>query len=765
MFLFDNEVRLLHTGDCRLSDRIRRQFPRGSVDVVYLDTTYADRKFTFPPQSEACEMIEKIAEENHDALLVCPAYAIGKENAIEAAARGVKGKAFVSERRAHTLELCGRLSSVYTTDREDPDVKIIVDSFGSGPRQRNETPHDALKRRFGSRKIVQLNCTGWTFKKNGVRPWRQDQTVIYGIPYSEHSSFVELEAFLASLRPKKMVPTVNAEDKGLTNLFAKHLDNSANPGKLDKWLLTTTTTTTTTTTKSGIDKWLFPEKTTKKKKKTTVVDGTVLAQIREVLGVDDRRGRQLLKHTENDVHGAIDAHFADDDLSSDSDSIDGKDLLLGAVFAVQGGDAEFQLFRGSKPSSTTKKKLQEENGAADKIRSRLTELGATVIDKRNAKSKKFIPTHVIVPEGTDPGSLRSVAIVKTESWLIQKFRSFQASNLASPSLQDRKIAEKSLHVTTKRKADVCSITKKKRKGRRRTATNEANIRAERALDEKMFLLHVRDETPPSLCRVPRRLVFIVLGSTGNVYTVTLTTEPSCDCPFSKSHPTDVCKHRFFLFSKVLKVVPREENGGFNDLAYQRYLRYDELEYLASKITALSALASTAARTAYRSSVGLRPDDDDDQGDDVPRVANRTCDVCFDDLLSEEGKKTDISWCRRGCGRQVHTSCLAMWMSHGGPGCPACRAPWESEESSSEKEPTTEEGGFLNLRSLQPGIPADRNTSSYAVDNLGRQWIHRHAERRQAADAGLHNNTTAATAVTSHSSEQPSVVAEIDSSFK
>jgi DNA cross-link repair 1A protein len=33
---------------------------------------------------------------------------------------------------------------------------------------------------------------------------------VYGVPYSEHSSFEELRAFVHALQPRSVVPTVNA---------------------------------------------------------------------------------------------------------------------------------------------------------------------------------------------------------------------------------------------------------------------------------------------------------------------------------------------------------------------------------------------------------------------------------------------------------------------------------------------------------------------------------------------------------------------------
>ena len=62
------------------------------------------------------------------------------------------------------------------------------------------------------------------------------------------------------------------------------------------------------------------------------------------------------------------------------------------------------------------------------------------------------------------------------------------------------------------------------------------------------------------CRAPPlRHVFAVLGSTGNVYDVAIQKEPACTCPYAVSHPTKVCKHRYFVWYRVLK-IPRDDNS-------------------------------------------------------------------------------------------------------------------------------------------------------------------------------------------------------------
>ena len=69
-------------------------------------------------------------------------------------------------------------------------------------------------------------------------------------------------------------------------------------------------------------------------------------------------------------------------------------------------------------------------------------------------------------------------------------------------------------------------------------------RISRAISQRMYLVHQNDmSSPGSLCRK-----YAVLGSTGNVYDVTIGQKPNCTCPDCAKG--NLCKHIIFVMIKV-----------------------------------------------------------------------------------------------------------------------------------------------------------------------------------------------------------------------
>jgi hypothetical protein len=75
--------------------------------------------------------------------------------------------------------------------------------------------------------IVAFTPTGWEMSSknkisDGVNATFKGNITIYGIPYSEHSSFTELKRFVQFLKPAEVIPTVNVERSTKRNAMMKY---------------------------------------------------------------------------------------------------------------------------------------------------------------------------------------------------------------------------------------------------------------------------------------------------------------------------------------------------------------------------------------------------------------------------------------------------------------------------------------------------------------------------------------------------------------
>ncbi|KAI8973190.1 beta-lactamase-like protein [Mycotypha africana] len=277
IFLFQvGKFRYLHTGDFRACPKMclhpmLKDYP---IDILYLDTTYLNPKYSFPSQDScikaACEVARRhnlnesvryqkdqkieqwfvqqngnkhtldstaqpvVGKETKRLLVVVGTYSLGKERIFIEIAKILNSKIFVPDKKRAILETFGdsKLIDLLVNDPLEAQVHVIP--------IRHIIPENLLAY-FRSlepnfTEMVAFKPTGWTFRASADPKVQQQQKSlqsiiqsrppdltatalkpyydapslkIYGIPYSEHSSFRELALFIASLDIRRIVPTVN----------------------------------------------------------------------------------------------------------------------------------------------------------------------------------------------------------------------------------------------------------------------------------------------------------------------------------------------------------------------------------------------------------------------------------------------------------------------------------------------------------------------------------------------------------------------------
>ena len=255
MFLFHRPstgFTVLHCGDFRAdagvcANALLRARP---LDVVYLDTTYCRKSYTFPDQPVALDIIAKVVRDEKQreskTLFLVGSYSIGKEKVLSTVAAAVGSRCLVSSRRARIIKLsnCWDDAVYTTTDGDDVTVRAVPLGNFANMHQRLLAEITNSNGRFAA--ACALRPTGWAHTKKrereGPRPWCENgaRTRIYEVPYSEHSSFTELRAFVKAVRPRALVPTVNAAERQqraeMAELFADSMDHSRNRGRMDAYL-------------------------------------------------------------------------------------------------------------------------------------------------------------------------------------------------------------------------------------------------------------------------------------------------------------------------------------------------------------------------------------------------------------------------------------------------------------------------------------------------------------------------------------------------
>ncbi|KAI6164690.1 DNA cross-link repair protein pso2/snm1 [Pisolithus thermaeus] len=269
--------RYLHCGDFRASPRhvLHPAIKGKPIDHIYMDTTYLNPKYVFPPQAQvvdACaELARRIAAgefirpadangkrdstietwvngnsgcESTESklpqartLIVVGTYSVGKERIVKAVAQALQTKVYCDPRKAAILRCQNdqHLDDLITSDPLEGGVHLLP--LGLVASDKLKSYVQRFKGTFS--RVVGFRPTGWTyippagsnsslaiqtiisrsqasmFTYNDLQPSQKSSydVQLFGVPYSEHSSFLELTCFAISCDWAKIIPTVNVENK------------------------------------------------------------------------------------------------------------------------------------------------------------------------------------------------------------------------------------------------------------------------------------------------------------------------------------------------------------------------------------------------------------------------------------------------------------------------------------------------------------------------------------------------------------------------
>ncbi|KAH7105873.1 DRMBL-domain-containing protein [Auriculariales sp. MPI-PUGE-AT-0066] len=180
-------------------------------------------------------------------LIVVGTYSIGKERIVKAIAKALNAKIFCDARKRGILQCQTdpELHSLLSNNPRTSQVHVVPLQLINAERMVEYL--DKLSGEFD--RVVAFRPTGWTysppkgvdlfpaiplvlsraqttkaFNANSLKPSRgsTSRVTLYGVPYSEHSSFYELTAFALSVDWVKMIATVN-------------VGSAASRGKMEKW--------------------------------------------------------------------------------------------------------------------------------------------------------------------------------------------------------------------------------------------------------------------------------------------------------------------------------------------------------------------------------------------------------------------------------------------------------------------------------------------------------------------------------------------------
>ncbi|KAI4129207.1 MAG: hypothetical protein LQ338_002366 [Usnochroma carphineum] len=155
------------------------------------------------------------------------------------------------------------------------------------------------------------------------------------------------------------------------------------------------------------------------------------------------------------------------------------------------------------------------------------------------------------------------------------------------------------------------------------------LKLERAVSQSTLRMFVVNRNRGGTEAIPEETVEMV-GTTGNIYHVTVSQEPHCTCPDNRKG--NQCKHIVYVLHNVLKAP--------------EHLQY-QLSFLSSELREIFAQAPTPVEKASGK----------EEVDGKRKEIAGDCPICF---MEFEPEKEEIVWCKAACGNNIHKHCFEQW---------------------------------------------------------------------------------------------------------
>lgn len=183
-------------------------------------------------------------------------------------------------------------------------------------------------------------------------------------------------------------------------------------------------------------------------------------------------------------------------------------------------------------------------------------------------------------------------------------------------------------------------------------------RKHRGKTQNIFLI---ESVPPTIETINISRSYIIMGSTGNIYTVTIKKDPTCTCPDYVTR-ANRCKHIYFVLIRVMNTNEDKDTYSSTDLVKM----FANSLLITDGIEANTEIKQTYDKLKQGNGLSIKP-----KFQVNSKGLDDLCPICLDDL--ENGDELD--YCKYSCGKPLHKNCFSMWIKVKKSVCVYCKQNW------------------------------------------------------------------------------------------